>query len=174
MQLGPDLVGLTSTPPLEFDGVPALSEGYDLDKSLAVGPYHTCALANDGEVHCFGANFYSSMGVSNQSPPPAYVNVALPKRAVAVYASYYATCAQLEDDELWCWGGYIHDRPDYWFADPVPKYVLTGPLETLATKNDTHFAVFLDGSVKSWGNNSSALRRDAADPWKPTPCCEDL
>jgi alpha-tubulin suppressor-like RCC1 family protein len=163
----------TTTPPLEISGVPAVDAGYDIQKSLAVGAYHACALANDGEVYCFGNNSYSQLGYAGVPPEP-FVKVELPKRAVAVFASYYSSCALLEDDQLLCWGTYINDPVNWWTPSATPKLLTDQPIRALSSFYDLHFLVLADGNVLSWGGWYMLTDRAALPQYEPAPCCEDL
>jgi alpha-tubulin suppressor-like RCC1 family protein len=154
--------------------VPPVYPGYDLQKSMAVGGYHTCALGNDGEVYCFGANYSYQLGYEGATPPEPVVKVPLPKRAVAVYAGYYSSCALLEDDQIQCWGANIADPTAYWTPKASPSLLFAEPLEKLALGSDSHFALLPDGTLLSWGGSYYVLSREPLPMYEPTACCTDL
>lgn len=88
-------------------GLARCNEGY-----ACVGPKlrlsafhtHTCALADDGKVWCWGDNQYGELGdgTTNNSGYPVWVR--LPRRAVDVSTGYSHSCAVLDDGTAYCWG----------------------------------------------------------------------
>jgi len=70
----------------------------------AAGSTHTCALANDGTVWCWGGNANGQLGAGDRTGRPDPRQVALPAKAVDVRTSFEFTCALLADASLWCWG----------------------------------------------------------------------
>ena len=84
-----DVIGLTS-------GVITMSSGYE----------HTCAIANDGVVLCWGRNTFGQLGNGmydeDQTPVPVGV-VGITGSASQVSAGNYHTCAIVAGDVL-CWG----------------------------------------------------------------------
>jgi hypothetical protein len=65
---------------------------------------HTCALADDGKVWCWGDNPYGELGdgTTEQSPYPTPVRLPLP--AIDVSAGFTHTCAVVDDGSVYCWG----------------------------------------------------------------------
>ncbi len=80
-------------------------------KAVSVGYSHTCALADDGSVWCWGDNDEGQLGRMPEScdtefcpnPLPTVVS-GLPSEVVAVTAGYFWTCALERDQTVWCWG----------------------------------------------------------------------
>ena len=70
---------------------------------IVAGANHTCVLATDGTVWCWGDNGWGALGVSGgtQADP---VQVTLGATAVMIAAGGFATCAVLSDNSLKCWG----------------------------------------------------------------------
>ncbi|MDY0001707.1 MAG: hypothetical protein RBU30_10460 [Polyangia bacterium] len=80
-------------------------------RSIAAGHDHTCALGQDGEVFCWGANHLGQVGRLGSSPFETYANqVDLPQRAVAVTAGAYHSCALLSGGTVFCWGMNDHGQ----------------------------------------------------------------
>lgn len=79
-------------------------------KNLAMGLLHTCALASDKNVYCWGNNTYGQLGIGTadaESRVPIAINksgVLSGKLIKAVYASYLSTCVIADDDKAYCWG----------------------------------------------------------------------
>ena len=90
----------------EFSLVPVQTTalpGTRIAKRIVVGANHTCVLATDGTVWCWGYNGYGSIGVAdgNQSDP---VQVTLGATATMIAAGGFTTCAVLSDNSVKCWG----------------------------------------------------------------------
>ena len=77
--------------------------GSRIAKRIVAGANHTCVLATDGTVWCWGYNGYGSVGVigSNQPDP---VQVTLGGTATMIAAGGFTTCAVLSENSLQCWG----------------------------------------------------------------------
>ena len=70
----------------------------------AAGSGHTCALAADGGVWCWGGNAYGQLGSGNRTARAEPRQVPLPANAVDVRTAFEFTCALLADASVWCWG----------------------------------------------------------------------
>jgi alpha-tubulin suppressor-like RCC1 family protein len=84
-------------------GTPALVSGDRFYSQLSVGALHTCALATDGAIWCWGVNSSGQLGNSSTS------NASVPVRAGtltfrAVAAGGEHTCGIAQDDRAYCWG----------------------------------------------------------------------
>jgi hypothetical protein len=70
---------------------------------IAAGASHTCVVANDGTVWCWGYNGYGAVSGSG-------VNIATPRQvildsaAISIFAGVENSCALLVDKQLFCWG----------------------------------------------------------------------
>jgi alpha-tubulin suppressor-like RCC1 family protein len=74
-------------------------------RTLAVGASHACAIAVDGALYCWGANFNGQVGIGTTSgaeASPRRVNA--PDTFTAVSAGASTSCAIRSDGTLWCWG----------------------------------------------------------------------
>lgn len=78
-------------------------------KSISAGYYHTCVLASDNLVYCWGYNAYGQLG--NNSTTTSKVPVAVTMTGVlagktikSISVGYYHTCAIASDNLAYCWG----------------------------------------------------------------------
>ena len=77
---------------------------------IASGEYHTCALATDGRVYCWGSNSYGQLGngaTATSQLTPVAVNVAgvlAGKTITKIFAGGNHTCAIDSAGKLYCWG----------------------------------------------------------------------
>ena len=90
----------------DFSLVPiqvAALPGSRIAKRIVAGTNHTCVLATDGTVWCWGYNGYGSVGIvgGNQQNP---VRVLLGATATMIAAGGFTTCAVLINDSMECWG----------------------------------------------------------------------
>ena len=145
-------------------------------RSLAAGFGHSCALAADGSVKCWGYNALGQLGVgdiADRGDGPGEMGSALPvvdlgpgRSATAITAGNEHTCAVLDDGSVKCWGSNIHgqlgvgdiaDRGDGpgEMGSALPVVDLgPGRSATAITAGRFHTcAVLDDGSVKCWGWN---------------------
>jgi alpha-tubulin suppressor-like RCC1 family protein len=78
-------------------------------KASAVGSGHTCAIASDGTLYCWGKNNYGQLGTGNTNGSPYPVAVdnsgALSGKTIfMVSAGYGHSCALASDFKTYCWG----------------------------------------------------------------------
>ena len=78
-------------------------------ESIEAGDSHTCAIASDDMLYCWGSNTNGQLGNSSttQSTVPVAVNTAgvlSGKTAKVVSAGTSHTCTIASDDKLYCWG----------------------------------------------------------------------
>lgn len=135
---------------------------------LALGFDHSCALASDGSVRCWGGNLFGQLGRGDltQGGPLERATqapvVALGGRAKSIYAGPMTSCALREDDAVLCWGQNFFGELGYG-GNPVigddeqpldvgPAPLGSGVLELTLGQNRT-CARYTDGSLKCWGAN---------------------
>jgi alpha-tubulin suppressor-like RCC1 family protein len=141
-------------------------------EQVALGRTHTCALAGDGSVLCWGRNEWGQVGEEGTSLTASPVGVQGLPAVEQLRAGYFHTCALEGDGTLWCWGanssGQIHTDADRKQQTPfeVPgSYadVWLGDFHTCALR-DT-------GRAVCWGLNMRGQLGDGTteDRGMPTP-----
>lgn len=131
---------------------------------IAAGDAHTCAIASNDVVWCWGDNTYGQLGSSaHASIPNGYAlspvqAAALPGGRVArrITSGRDHVCALADDGTVWCWGynGY-GELGVSGGAQPDPVQVTLGGAATLvAAGGNSTCAVLANNSVYCWGRNN--------------------
>jgi alpha-tubulin suppressor-like RCC1 family protein len=90
--------------------------------SIAAGGSHTCALLEDGSVHCWGSSQFGQLGYGSTLPVFYASNagpVDLGGKATQITASSAHTCALLEGGSLRCWGYNAFGQLGYGRSDDI-------------------------------------------------------
>ena len=133
--------------------------------SISSGDYHTCALASDNQVYCWGRGNYGQLGNNStaDSAVPVAVNtsgVLAGKTIVAVGSGYYHTCALASDAQVYCWGwntnGQLGNGSTTQANVPVAvttSGVLSGKKILAMSRGGTHHTCVLasDNNTYCWG-----------------------
>lgn len=134
---------LTSTPP------------YSLNVEGKGG--HTCMVAQDGSVLCWGLNDHGQLGVD---PRLKYAEIPVKvsgiQEAVSVSPRAVHTCAVTRDSSVWCWGdntyGQLGNGSRRGSAVPT-KVVGMSNARSVAAGVFHTCALLADSRVKCWGYN---------------------
>jgi alpha-tubulin suppressor-like RCC1 family protein len=147
-------------------------------RAVAAGGTHSCAILQAG-LKCWGSNFFGVLGLGDLEArgdgpnemgdelPLVDVGTGLRVERIALGKDSH-TCALLSNDSVKCWGdndfgqlgiGDFIDRGGYpmQMGDALPAVDLgvgRVPVDLVAGTNHT-CAIFPDGSLKCWGNNSN-------------------
>ena len=137
----------------------------------AAGGSHSCGLAADGRVWCWGGNAVGQLGAGDLVPSNDPRPVALPERAVDLRTGFDHTCALLADASLWCWGYNLEGQLGLGDQYPGPSY--PAPVQ-VGTDRDWVFVaagqghscgIRSPGALYCWGRNTDyQLGQGTADP----------
>lgn len=149
---------------------------------IALGGPHSCALALDGTVACWGRGDHGELGdgeFHDDAPNGLATPVAVSGLAgvASITAGLYHTCALLAaDDSIVCWGGgndgqlgddVFHTGLDAGVATPQ-AVALAGVLQVAAGGNHT-CALLSGGTVQCWGDNLFGQLGDGSQNKSATP-----
>ena len=161
-QIGPaDVAGDQSARPLQVRGLPAMV-------SVAAGKAHTCALAADGSVWCWGNNLLGESGNGSflgglpgaaagrlhASTPVQVVGLTGPVSLIASASSETSdasyTCALMPDRTARCWG---EDQIVRRTGNAIAPTMLAGVDDVSALAAGWYHACALSGggTIKCWG-----------------------
>jgi hypothetical protein len=124
-----------------------------LTSPLAAGSTHTCVIANEQEIRCWGGNAHGQLGIGHASRQELSSIVPGLRDVVQIAAGGDQTCALRAGGDVVCWGAALpFDRPreDRLTPTPVPglskvKSIAIGEVHTCALRED--------GGVWCWGEN---------------------
>lgn len=129
-------------------------------KSVTCGSFHTVALRADGTVWSWGANYFGALGDGTTTQRGVPVQIPGLSNVISVAAGAWHTVALRADGTFWAWGlnaqgqlgrGAGFGNPA---LSPVQITTLSG-VRAMAAGEYHSFAIKGDGTVWSWGNNSS-------------------
>jgi alpha-tubulin suppressor-like RCC1 family protein len=129
---------------------------------MAIGDEHTCALLVNGNIMCWGSNFWGELGNGTQNHSSFPVEVkGLAGKAVSVAAGRVFTCALLDNGNVQCWGnnnsgaiGIGHTQGNVAIFSPTDVLEIDHNAIALSAAGDNACALLTTGIVKCWGSNS--------------------
>lgn len=124
--------------------------------AIAAGGNHTCALAKNGIVKCWGQNEQSQLGDGSTTNAVSPVDVlGLGSIATEIAAGGSHTCAVTTTGTVKCWGfsllGQLGDGAGNTRATPGDVSGLTSGVSAIAVGGAGGCAVTAAGAVKCWG-----------------------
>ncbi|MCB1389213.1 MAG: hypothetical protein KDK12_08780 [Rhodobacteraceae bacterium] len=134
---------------------------------IGANGYFTCAVTLEGDLYCWGQNFYGQIGNGNTEHQPVPVRVTtLPGSAALVAQGQTHTCAVLRNTRVFCWGrntlGQLGDGSGEDSLVPVP--VIGGRNAALLASGGNHSCmVRTNGTVRCWGYNRYGQLGDGTD-----------
>lgn len=128
----------------------------------AAGSRHTCALAADGGVWCWGANANGQLGSGDRTSRPEPRQVPLLAKAVDVRTAFEFTCAVLADAGVWCWG--YNQEGQLGLGDQYPGEDHLEPIQLgrdrdwtfVATGQGHGCGIRAPGRLYCWGRNTES------------------
>ena len=137
----------------------------------AAGEGHTCALTNDGNVSCWGANDLGQLGAGDRMASAKPRAVTLPAAAIDLRTSFNHSCALLADASLWCWGANVEGQlglGDRYPGEDQPSPVQVGSARDwvfVAAGQGHSCGIRSPGALYCWGRNTeSQLGQGGAEP----------
>ena len=128
---------------------------------IAAGDMHTCAIALNDTIWCWGDNSFSQLGsatFSDDFSPSPVQTTALPGSRIPrrIVAGANHTCVLATDGSTWCWGDNGYGSVGVAGGNqPVPVQVSLGATATMvAAGGFTTCAVLSNNSVQCWGRNN--------------------
>lgn len=162
--------GTTASPKLSPVAVQGLSGAWGVD---ARGN-HTCAVAGDGRVRCWGLNNFGQLGDGTTTSRSSATLVLGPHDVVQLASGYNHTCVLEADGGVQCWGdntfGQHGNGTNQGSYLATPATTVSGATAITAGNNHT-CVVVTGGGVKCFGRNSVGQLGDATtiDRWSATP-----
>ncbi len=151
-------------------------------KSITAGSSHTCAIASDDKVYCWGYNEDGELGngdIIDQATPVAVSAGAMPAGAVkSITAGDYHTCAIASDDKAYCWGyngdGQLGNDDSEAASQTTPVAVLAGAMPAGAVQSITAgsyhtCAIASDDKAYCWGYNGDGQLGNGNTDSQTTP-----
>lgn len=139
--------------------------------TIATGFHHTCSIADDSTVWCWGANEFGQLGTGDNSLRLAPTQIPLPagRVPVSINAGGNTTCVILDNGSGMCWGqnnhGHLGDGGYNDQNSPTPISIL--PANRSLVAMDIGFGhtcgIFDDGLVQCWGNNTHGRFGDGSE-----------
>lgn len=128
-------------------------------RSVAAGGFHTCAVAVDGRMSCWGSNSNGQLGIggSGSRTTPAPVE-GLPGPVQVASAGEGHTCALTVAGGVLCWGdnsaGQLGDGSNTSRGDPAVVPGLETGVSAVSVNGDYSCALLASGAVRCWGSNA--------------------
>lgn len=170
---GNNVYGQLGNMSMENAGRPVMVSGMNTAAAVAAGAFHTCAVLSSGNVKCWGNNFLGQLGNGTKYGPklcgenktacstaPDWVSALMEVKSVT--AGAFHTCALMKDNTVKCWGDNASGQLGTGFGGQaqysVVPVTVTGlkNVKSVSAGNAFTCAALLDGSVKCWGDNTSA------------------
>jgi serine/threonine protein kinase/alpha-tubulin suppressor-like RCC1 family protein len=140
--------------------------------SIVTGGLHTCLVAVDGRVFCWGGNDEGQLGTGGSArlATPAAVGPEL--RFVAVAPGLSHSCAIARGGSLWCWGendhGQLGDRTQTAHGSPV-RSAAGHAFRAIAAGAAHTCGLELDGVAWCWGSDVHGQLGDGGSLDRPSP-----
>ncbi len=142
--------------------------------AIAGSGSHTCALTTEGDIKCWGYNFYGEVGDGtriNQETPVDVVGLAT--GIVAIEVGGVHSCALTTSGRVTCWGynehGELGNGDQQTSITPVDVIGLSTAVTQISSHTYHTCALLTDGVVKCWGQNGVGELGDGTRINQSTP-----
>ena len=142
--------------------------------SIDSGLQHTCAVMDNGEMYCWGRQYYGNMGTSDPTTSsnqvhthikiPIKVEIPQSKSVSFMGVGEYHGCAVMTDNTLWCWGRNDHGEIGVGNRSTSNSEIIKKPIQIDMQFYSPIIAIDLgkestctlhdDGSLNCWGENA--------------------
>jgi alpha-tubulin suppressor-like RCC1 family protein len=123
------------------------------------GHAHSCALRDNGELWCWGEDFFAEVGDGMMEPEVDFKVRVGNASWLAATAGMFVTCGVQSDSSLWCWGDNAFGRlglPAATLHATTPTQIGGGTPWTTVSAGGTHTcAIDASGGLWCWGGNAS-------------------
>lgn len=116
--------------------------------ALDVSTTHTCALASDRRIYCWGDNIYGQLGDGSKTTRATPAPVSTDFRFTSVSVGGAIVCGVTEAGDASCWGQ-IGSRQE---SRPV-RIRTSGRLQSISAGGMHGCAITVDGLLECWGRN---------------------
>lgn len=155
--------------------VPVQINGLTNVAAIVGGSHYSLALKDDGTLWAWGRNNYGQLGQGSNSPSviTSPVPVTNLSNVIAISAGTMYCMALCEDGSVYAWGyngyGQLGTGGTSNEYSPVPVQGLTQRVIAISCGNNHSHAVYVDGTVVSWGYNGYGELGDGTQTTSYTP-----
>jgi alpha-tubulin suppressor-like RCC1 family protein len=142
--------------------------------AIAADFEHSCVLASNGGVKCWGYNLHGQLGdgtLDNRLMPVDVIGLV--SGGAGITAGIYHTCALISGGGAKCWGengtGQLGDGVQYQRSMPVDVVGLAGNTAGISAGGSHTCALTASGGVKCWGDNEFGKLGDFSENDRSTP-----
>ena len=139
---------------------------------VEAGTNHSCALFNEGNVRCWGYNYYGQLGYGHRSNigddenPLSEGDISVGEEVLKISLGGNFTCALLVSGNIKCWGDNTYGQLGTSLSSTASRYQeafyhrnidfgTSLKAIDIASGNSHSCALFESGQVKCWGRNSN-------------------
>jgi alpha-tubulin suppressor-like RCC1 family protein len=167
-QLGDGTDALERSRPVAVSG---LESGV---RAIATGTFHSCALAGDGAVKCWGDDEDGQLGDGTKTSRSTPVVVSgLESGVQAIATGDEHTCALLSSGRVECWGanfyGELGNGTRTESSTPVAVSGLSSGVQAITAGDGHTCALLSSGGVECWGGNRYGQLGDGTKTSRSTP-----